>query len=120
MGLHDRIKSTSNGDNGALVADIERPVGSQPAVAKKAERASGDPYAELKTRIHHACIAKLGPELFEKETAEDLAERVLHAVTEQLLLDRTPLTRDERRKIVREISDDILGYGPLEQLLRDD
>ncbi len=23
-----------------------------------------DPYAELKTRVHHACIAKLGPELF--------------------------------------------------------
>jgi pilus assembly protein CpaF len=41
-------------------------------------------------------------------------------VTEQLTLDRTPLTREERRRIVREITDDILGYGPLEPLLRDD
>jgi pilus assembly protein CpaF len=41
-------------------------------------------------------------------------------VTEQLALDRTPLTREERRQIVREISDDILGYGPLEPLLSDD
>jgi len=47
-------------------------------------------------------------------------ERVLHAVTEQLALDRTPLTRDERRRIVREITDDVLGYGPLEPFLRDD
>jgi pilus assembly protein CpaF len=120
MGLHDRINS-ANGS--PAVDDIERPSGSQPPATKgeqKKPKGSGDPYAELKTRVHHACIAKLGPELFEKETAEDLAERVLHAVTEQLLLDRTPLTRDERRKIVREISDDILGYGPLEQLLRDD
>ena len=65
-------------------------------------------------------IAKLGPELFKRETAEDLTERVMHAVTEQLALDRTPLTREERRRIVREIADDVLGYGPLEPLLRDD
>jgi pilus assembly protein CpaF len=45
---------------------------------------------------------------------------VLHAVTEQLALNRTPLTREERRRIVREIADDVLGYGPLEPLLRDD
>ena len=65
-------------------------------------------------------IAKLGPELFKRETGEDLTERVMHAVTEQLALDRTPLTREERRRIVREITDDVLGYGPLEELLRDD
>jgi pilus assembly protein CpaF len=45
---------------------------------------------------------------------------VLRAVTEQLTLDRTPLTREERRQLVREITDDILGYGPLEPFLRDD
>ena len=45
---------------------------------------------------------------------------MLRTVTEQLALDRTPLTRDERRRITREISDDILGYGPLEPFLRDD
>jgi pilus assembly protein CpaF len=44
----------------------------------------------------------------------------LHAVAEQLALDRTPLTREERRRIQREITDDVLGYGPLEELLRDD
>ena len=48
-----------------------------------------------------------------------MPERVLRAVMEQLALDRTPLTRDERRKLVREIADDILGYGPLEPFLRD-
>ena len=60
------------------------------------------------------------PELFRKEPTEDITERVIHAVTEQLALDRTPLTREERRQIVREITDDILGYGPLEPLLQDD
>jgi pilus assembly protein CpaF len=116
MGLHDRIRSTA-GTNGATTTVAER-TGSH--AAPQTAEPPQDPYAELKTRVHHACIAKLGPELFTKETTEDLSERVMHAVTEQLLLDRTPLTREERRQIVREIADDILGYGPLEPLLRDD
>ena len=80
---------------------------------------AADPYAELKGRIHHACIAKLGPQLYaagnaDESSDEDLAEKVLRVVTEQLALDRTPLTREERRQVTREITDDILGYGPLE------
>jgi pilus assembly protein CpaF len=116
MGLHDRIRSTAV-TNGTASAVAERTGGH---ATPQAAEAPQDPYAELKTRVHHACIAKLGPELFTNETTEDLSERVMHAVTEQLLLDRTPLTREERRQIVREIADDILGYGPLEPLLRDD
>jgi pilus assembly protein CpaF len=121
MGLHDRIKSSENGSD----APEEQPVSlaaSSPAIGEQQPSTGSptDPYAELKTRVHHACIAKLGPQLFTTETSENLADRVLREVTEQLTLDRTPLTREERRRIVREISDDILGYGPLEPLLRDD
>jgi pilus assembly protein CpaF len=119
MGLHDRLKGGyGNGDG----LGQEETLGqrAEASVSLQAERTAVDPYAELKTRVHHACIAKLGPELFAAETTGDLSERVLRAVTEQLALDRTPLTRDERRQLVREITDDILGYGPLEPLLRDD
>ncbi|HYZ76325.1 MAG TPA: ATPase, T2SS/T4P/T4SS family, partial [Gaiellaceae bacterium] len=116
MGLHDRIKGQeSNG-----VALVPGDALARPAPREDEQERRVDPYAELKTRIHHACIAKLGPELFKRETTEDLTERVLRTVTEQLALDRTPLTREERRQITREITDDILGYGPLEPLLRDD
>jgi pilus assembly protein CpaF len=119
MGLHDRIAHKQNGvGETATVTELPVALGAPEQAAEK--RPATDPYAELKTRIHHAVIARLGPELFKRETNDDLAERVLHAVTEQLALDRTPLTREERRQIVREISDDILGYGPLEPLLQDD
>jgi pilus assembly protein CpaF len=119
MGLHDRLKSGSGNGDGL---GQEETLGqrAEASISLQAERTAVDPYAELKTRVHHACIAKLGPELFAAETTGDLSERVLRAVTEQLALDRTPLTRDERRQLVREITDDILGYGPLEPLLRDD
>ena len=123
MGLHDRLSKQN--ENGAASATAERPVAlagpvTHHSVSPASDPGASDPYAELKSGIHHAVIAKLGPELFKRETTDDLSERVLHAVTEQLALDRTPLTRDERRRIVREIADDVLGYGPLEPLLRDD
>jgi pilus assembly protein CpaF len=104
VGLHDRL--SKNGDtphaNGTAVAEVV-----------------ADPYADLKARIHHACIAKLGPELF-KQDPDELGDNVFKAVTEELTLAGTPLTRDERRELVRQLTDDILGYGPLEQLLADD
>jgi pilus assembly protein CpaF len=113
MGLHDRLKTQQQDANGTA---------SDSATASSVDHLAPapDPYAELKTRIHHAVIAKLGPELFKRETTEDLTDRVFHGVTEQLTLDRTPLTREERRQVVRDITDDILGYGPLEPFLRDD
>jgi pilus assembly protein CpaF len=116
MGLHDRINKQGGG-----AGTLDPLAAAQPAHESATEtRNGGDPYAELKTRIHHECIAKLGAELFKQSSDEDLNERVLRAVSEQLALDRTPLTREERRRIVREITDDILGYGPLDPLLRDD
>ncbi|MCA1656763.1 MAG: Flp pilus assembly complex ATPase component TadA [Actinobacteria bacterium] len=116
MGLSERIKSNGNG----AVATTELAGHGGPLEQVVEHRAVADPYAELKTQIHHACIAKLGPQLFTTQTDEDLSERVLRAVTEQLALDRTPLTREERRQITKEITDDILGYGPLEPFLHDD
>src|SRR5918999_2067902 len=116
MGLHDRLKTS----NGSSVSTAEAMLSGGSALEAPAHPAAQDPYAELKTRIHHACIATLGAELFKREGTGDLNERVTRAVTEQLVLDRTPLTREERRQIIREITDDILGYGPLEPLLRDD
>jgi pilus assembly protein CpaF len=112
MGLQDRL--TRQGDGGTVVA-----LGATGARPAPVETASIDPYAELKARIHHQCIAKLGPELY-KQDSDDLADRVYKAVTEELTVDRTPLTREERREIVRQLTDDILGYGPIEPLLRDD
>jgi pilus assembly protein CpaF len=120
MGLHDRLKGGNGNGTGSSLAETAASRTEPLAAAAPQERGVADPYAELKTRVHHACIAKLGPELFTAESTGDLTERVLRAVTEQLALDRTPLTRDERRQLVREITDDILGYGPLEPFLRDD
>ena len=105
MGLHDRISKTA-APNGAVVEATAAP-------------AAVDPYADLKAQVHHACIAKLGPELF-NDNPQDLNDAVYRAVTEELAITDTPLTREERRELVRQLTDDILGYGPLERFLDDD
>jgi pilus assembly protein CpaF len=104
MGLHDRLAKNTEATNGTAEAGAEIIV---------------DPYAELKARVHNACITKLGPELFKQDETE-LGDHVFKAVTEELTLAGTPLTKEERRELVRQLTDDILGYGPLEQLLADD
>jgi pilus assembly protein CpaF len=104
MGLHDRLARAVDGTSPITGVTAEHVV---------------DPYAELKVAIHHACIAKLGPELF-NEGSDNLSDLVYKAVSEELTLAGTPLTRDERRDLVRQLIDDILGYGPLERFLNDD
>jgi pilus assembly protein CpaF len=78
-----------------------------------------DPYSGVKNRVHRAVIDRLGTRLAGAADA-DLREWVQESVEQELAGDRTPLSRDERAQLVREIVDDIVGYGPLEELLEDD
>jgi pilus assembly protein CpaF len=84
------------------------------------ETQHGDPFGELKMRIHRAVIDKLGSQLFGEEADRDLTDLVRRAVEREMAADRTPLTRDEHTRLVKELTDDLVGYGPLEPFLRDD
>ena len=79
-----------------------------------------DPNADLKARIHRQCIDRLGTALYTIDSNDELTALVRSTVAEELVLDRTPLSRDERIRVEQELTDDILGYGPLEPYLRDD
>jgi len=79
-----------------------------------------DPFVELKLRLHNASIAKLGPELDKVDDRRDQELLVRAVVEEHLREEETPLSREERDRIVSDIVDEVLGYGPLEPFLRDD
>ena len=78
-----------------------------------------DPHAELKTRIHRACIARLGAAFLNLEGSDELERRVQEVVSEELKSEDVPLSPGERTLLERQIADDVLGYGPLEPFLRD-
>ncbi len=105
-------------ENGAALT--QRIDASHPEEAPVKATKAVDPHAELKTRIHRACIAKLGTSIYALETSAELEGRVREAVAEELRLDGTPLTREERAMLENQLADDILGYGPLEPFLNDD
>src|ERR1051325_6566389 len=79
-----------------------------------------DPFAELKSRIHFTGIGDLGPHLYNvNRNPGARRERVLADVRDQLAQE-TGISRDDRQRIALEITDDILGHGPLERLLADE
>src|SRR6476659_8400239 len=120
MSLQQRLQSNTNAPGGGGGDNLPVPAS---IIVNEPEKVTVDPFGELKSRVHHDVITRIGPRLFARAEAEgsvELAERVREAVDEAIALDKTPLTRQERAQVAREIADDILGYGPLEPFLRDD
>ena len=95
------------------------PVGSRERYHASA-RAVGDPVAEVRKRVHRSLQEILGPMLYDDVGGdEDLAKKVRETITKLLAREETPLAGGDRARIVREVTDEILGHGPIEPLLRD-
>jgi pilus assembly protein CpaF len=78
------------------------------------------PFSEIKNRIHLDLIEELGRRLFNADIDPDaLRERVQAEVGERLAQEHG-IYHDDRARLVKELTDDILGHGPLERLLDDD
>ena len=80
-----------------------------------------DPFAEIKYTVQIAAVRELGQALLEGEVPEEtLREAVQIAVDEALAEAGTPLSSADHQRLVREISENILGYGPIEPFLADE
>jgi pilus assembly protein CpaF len=79
-----------------------------------------DPFAELKNRIHLALIEDLGRQLFTDETDPAALRPTLVEEVRGRLAQESGISRDDRDRLVDELTDDIIGHGPLERLLADD
>jgi pilus assembly protein CpaF len=78
------------------------------------------PFSEIKNRIHLELIEELGRRLFNADIDQRaLRERVQSEVAERLALE-PGISRDDRERLVTELTDDVLGHGPLERLLGDE
>ncbi|CAN5541445.1 CpaF family protein [soil metagenome] len=76
---------------------------------------------ELRQRIHHHLIEELGPILYDQRVSEDdLRRRIHEQLQTALALERTPLPAADKAQLIQDVADDILGYGPIDRLLKDD
>src|SRR4051812_13263448 len=79
-----------------------------------------DPFADLKRQVHQSLLDTLGPKLYDARlTQTEMEQKVRQTLQEVLSAGEMPLTSADRARIAQEISDDILGYGPIEPYLRD-
>jgi pilus assembly protein CpaF len=79
-----------------------------------------DPFSDLKNRIHLALITDLGPQLFSMGADAGVIRDRVEAEIKTHLEQEGGLSREDRERLLDEIADDVLGYGPLERLLSDE
>jgi pilus assembly protein CpaF len=93
---------------------------SSQALSVKEVLLSDDPHGTLKQVVHASLLSTLGPKLYDADlTPSELETMVREALTSAMASHDTPLTSADRTRLTQEISDDILGYGPIEPFLRD-
>ncbi len=75
---------------------------------------------ELRQKVHHHLIEELGPVLYDKRLTEDeLRRRVQEQLQAALAKERAPLSAADKAQLIQDVSDDILGYGPIDRFLKD-
>lgn len=75
---------------------------------------------ETKQRIHQAVIAELGPLLFDATIPEDdLKAKAQASIQASLAAEQLAISAAERAQVIKDITADILGYGPIDPLLAD-
>ncbi|NIJ16948.1 CpaF family protein [Sphingobium vermicomposti] len=78
-----------------------------------------DRHTELKVALHQKLIDIINLSALENMSRAQVEVEVGEIVHEQLALQKHALNLEERRRLVSDILDELLGLGPLEPLLKD-
>ena len=106
MSLRERLGSTESG------------AGAQ-ALLERATTPGGIAYNDLRTRIHQNLLDRIDLERMQQLTPDQLRVELRSLVEKMLEEEGVALNETERAGLVREIQNEMLGLGPLEQLLAD-
>ena len=78
-----------------------------------------DGIAEFKLKVHDSLFERLGTRLFEASNEEQLHTLVVAEIGALMSATETALSPHERQRLVEEIARDVMGLGPIEQVLAD-
>jgi len=108
----------------SLAARLNRGAGKTPAAPKAVKAVNveqADHYFEIKTRIHDRLIDMIDLSLLDTLDEKDMRAEIAK-VTEGLLWEEfqnAPLNLAERKRMLTEIQDEVIGLGPLEPYVKD-
>ena len=108
MGLQERIKKIQEFENNLENKKIE--------ATKKRNKQIDD----VKRKIHLNLIKKLSDEIFKRKVSDtELKLKVTKEVQGLFSDDDTPLGAIERKQIIEDLINDVVGYGPVTEFLDD-
>ncbi|MDV8146731.1 CpaF family protein [Arthrobacter sp. B10-11] len=140
MKLSDRLaRSQSDGTNNESGQPAQDTPGAVPASAEQQPPAPAsrplasalnlggapvvqavDALAGLKQRAALALFERMGNRSADASSSEeDLRSAAVEELSAVIDQEQVPLSPEERRRLIREIADEVMGYGPLQRLLED-
>ncbi|MDP4182891.1 MAG: CpaF family protein [Bacillota bacterium] len=91
--------------------------------AKKQQNEKEDPFAEVKSKIHSKIIEQIKTEAFknlESDNEDESLQEEITAIVEEILDQETEFfSKNERIKILSEVIDETIGFGPINPLIHD-
>ncbi len=105
MSLADRLAQSTSASTGSVI-DLNS--------ARESELDT------LKVKYHYTLVGELGPDLDDAKIDQEALKVKVAQVLRGLLANETmPLSGPDKENIMRDVLDNILGYGPIEQFLQD-
>ncbi len=92
------------------------------AVKKSQAAVKEDPFEEIKQKIHNKIIEEIKTAVFDDmdDEAEEKLEKEITEIVEALLdEENTYIQKSDRQKIISEIINDTIGFGPINPLIND-
>jgi len=81
--------------------------------------AKRDKHTDLKVELHQRLIELINLQALEKMSRHQIESEIGEIVAEELARQNEALNQGERKQLVSDILDELLGLGPLEPLLKD-
>lgn len=114
MSLLERIQKEKN---------VETIEASSAQKTRKPAAPKADPFDELKARIHTKIIEEINNNSFKENVAEEQEENLekdISEIIERFLEEEgTFITKLEKQKLISEIIDETIGFGPINQFIHD-
>nr|WP_206093648.1 CpaF family protein [Pandoraea thiooxydans] len=83
------------------------------------QRMARNAYQQLKKDVHQAIIDRVELEKLQRLSSEQIEQELARLVEVIVDEEGIPINEVERRQLVRDVRDEMLGFGPLEPLLAD-
>ena len=118
-GQHFSKSVFSKKDSEQTISKEQTPsVPHKPVVSSSSK--AGTSYKDLKKRIHTKLLTELDTaKLGENLNDESVKKQIVNLIESLIQEEGVPLGANDRKQLIEELIDDILGLGPIEPLLRD-